>query len=80
MGDIEKIKQCFVAMMAIEIPGTHNEDEDENAEGNNDVLSEEMKEKKRVAIKYITDAAKLISSVVEDDDVILGYQWIIDCL
>ena len=67
-------------MMAIEIPGTHNEDEDENAEGNNDVLSEEMKEKKRVAIKYITDAAKLISSVVEDDDVILGYQWIIDCL
>jgi len=67
-------------MMAIEIPGTHNEDEDENSEGNNDVLSEEMKEKKRVAIKYITDAAKLISSVVEDDDVILGYQWIIDCL
>ena len=39
-----------------------------------------MKEKKRVAIKYITDAAKLISGVIEDDDVIAGYQWIIDCL
>ena len=49
-------------------------------EGQNDVLSEEIKEKKRVAIKYITDAAKLISGVIEDDDLILGYQWIIDCL
>ena len=32
LGDIEKIKQCFVAMMAIEIPGTQG-DEDEGAEG-----------------------------------------------
>ena len=67
-------------MMAIEIPGNQQDEEDEVGEGNNDVLSEEMKEKKRVAIKYLTDAAKLISSIVEDDDVILGYQWIIDCL
>ncbi len=67
-------------MMAIEIPGTQQDEEDEVGDGNNDVLSEEMKEKKRVAIKYLTDAAKLISSIVEDDDVILGYQWIIDCL
>jgi hypothetical protein len=66
--------------MAIEIPGTQQDEEDEVGDGNNDVLSEEMKEKKRVAIKYLTDAAKLISSIVEDDDVILGYQWIIDCL
>jgi intraflagellar transport protein 88 len=65
--------------MAIEIPGTHGDD-DEGGEGQNDVLSEEMKEKKRIAIKYITDAAKLISGVVEDDDIIAGYQWIIDCL
>ena len=67
-------------MMSIEIPGNQQDEEDEVGEGNNDVLSEEMKEKKRVAIKYLTDAAKLISSIVEDDDVILGYQWIIDCL
>ena len=31
-GRMEKIKQCFVAMMAIEIPGTQG-DEDEGAEG-----------------------------------------------
>jgi hypothetical protein len=36
-------------------------------------LNEEIKEKKRIAVKYITDAAKLIASIIEDDDVIAGY-------
>ncbi|MFN9905048.1 MAG: hypothetical protein ACK56F_02840 [bacterium] len=30
-----------------------------------DQLNEEIKEKKRVAIKYITDAAKLIAPIIE---------------
>lgn len=87
LGDVEKIKQCFVAMIAIEIPGLAQNDEDDlkilNQIGDanpQDQLNEEIKEKKRVAIKYITDAAKLISPIIEQDDVILGYQWIIDCL
>lgn len=45
-----------------------------------DQLNEEIKEKKRAAIKYITDAAKLIAGIIEEDDIIQGYQWIIDSL
>jgi hypothetical protein len=74
-------------MIAIEIPGLAQNDEDDlkilNQIGDTnpqDQLNEEIKEKKRVAIKYITDAAKLIAPIIEQDDLILGYQWIIDCL
>ena len=31
LGDVEKIKQCFIAMLNIEIPGINN-DEDDNME------------------------------------------------
>lgn len=80
LGDVEKIKQCFIAMLSIEIPGlTQNDDDDLKLLGSlgesspQDQLNEEIKEKKRVAVKYITDAAKLIAGIIEEDDVIAGY-------
>ena len=30
----------------------------------------EIKEKKRAAVKYITDAAKLIAGIIEEEDII----------
>jgi hypothetical protein len=29
LGDIEKIKQCFIAMLGIEIPGLNSNDDDD---------------------------------------------------
>jgi len=74
-------------MLNIEIPGL-NTDEDENMEVLNsldhnspqDQLNEEIREKKRIAIHYITSAAKLIASRIDEEDIIQGYQWIIDSL
>jgi intraflagellar transport protein 88 len=44
-----------------------------------DTLREDIKEKKREAIKIIVDCSKLIAPVIEDD-IILGYDWILDTL
>ena len=44
-----------------------------------DTLREDIKEKKRQAIKIIVDSAKLIAPVIEDD-IIQGYEWIIEAL
>lgn len=45
-----------------------------------DTLREDIKEKKRLAIKLIVDAAKLIAPVIENKDIVLGYEWILDQL
>jgi intraflagellar transport protein 88 len=42
-------------------------------------LKEYLKEQKKIALKFITDAAKLIAPVIEED-VINGYDWIIEML
>jgi intraflagellar transport protein 88 len=41
------------------------------------MLREDIKEKRREAIRYIVDAAKLIATVIEDDP-IAGYEWVIE--
>lgn len=46
----------------------------------NDSLREDIKEKKRVAIKFIVDAAKLISPIIEGGDLVAGYEWILETL
>ena len=44
-----------------------------------DPLKEYLKKRKKESMKYITDAAKLIAGVIEDD-VLSGYDWIIEML
>lgn len=81
-GDRTKMKECFVTMIGIEIPGNEEEEEDEFAKkdaGNSDLLMEDIKEKKREGLKYIVDSAKLIASKIEDDEV-AGFDWIIETL
>ena len=69
-------------MIGIEIPGNEEEEEDEFAKkeaGTPDQLMEDIKEKKREGLKYIVDAAKLIASKIEDEE-ITGFDWIIETL
>ena len=83
IGDKDRLKRYFTVMVNIELPGLEEElDEelvptkDDAPETGNDKLKEELKEKKRTALKFIVDAAKLIAPVIEED-VIEGYEWII---
>lgn len=76
------MKECFVNMIGIEIPGTDLEEEenlDQKEAGNEDKLKEEIKERRREGFKYIVDAAKLIASKIENDES-AGFEWIIDIL
>jgi len=84
IGDKDRLKRYFTVMLNIELPGLEEElDEDliqtkdSPAQTGNDKLKEELKEKKRVAMKFIVDAAKLMAPIIEED-VIEGYEWIID--
>ncbi|EAR82438.2 tetratricopeptide repeat protein (macronuclear) [Tetrahymena thermophila SB210] len=80
-GDKLRMKDCFSSMLGIEIPGyTENEEEEMNQESAfNDPLREEIKEKKRIAIDILVKSAKLIAPVIEED-IIDGYDWIIETL
>ncbi|KRX05596.1 hypothetical protein PPERSA_12774 [Pseudocohnilembus persalinus] len=82
LGDVVRMKDCFVSMLQIEIPGFTEEEEEEMQKDQlyNDSLREDIKEKKRVAIKFIVDAAKLISPIIEGGDVVAGYEWILETL
>lgn len=63
------MKDCFVSILAIEIPGFTEDEEEEMAKDqiNVDSLREDIREKKRLAIKTIVDSAKLIAPVIEGD-------------
>lgn len=82
IGDKDRLKRYFTVMVNIELPGLEEELDEELAptkdgtQTANDKLKEELKEKKRTALKFIVDAAKLIAPVIEED-IIEGYEWII---
>ncbi len=64
-------------MLGIEIPGLNSNDDDDikilkslGEVSPQDQLNEEIREKKRIAIKYITEAAKLIAGIIDEDDII----------
>lgn len=81
-GDVDKMKQNFYQMMGIETFEDIAEDETEEKETEDfkeDLLKIEIKKRKDKANRYILDSAKLIAPVIEED-VIEGYQWIIDTL
>jgi len=82
LGDKNRMKDCFASMLSIEIPGFTEEEEEEMTKETNtytDTLREDIKEKKREAIKVIVDAVKLIAPVIEEDS-IEGFEWILDTL
>ena len=82
LGEPVKMKDCFIAMISIEIPGLSEEDEDELDKDRNpqvDILKEDVKEKKREIFKYIVNTSKLIAPVIEND-IIKGFDWIIEAV
>jgi len=70
-------------MLNIELPGLEEELEEDPIDKENaptsDKLKEELKEKKRQALKFILDASKLIAPIIEDD-LIEGYEWILSVI
>jgi intraflagellar transport protein 88 len=93
LGDKVKMKTWFERMLMIDLPGAEEEeteeilqlqnrtdDKDKNdSMPANDPLKEYLKEKKKEALKFITNAAKLIAPVIEGD-VMTGFDWIIEML
>lgn len=63
----------------IEIPGAMESDEDElmkqEGQTQTDKLKEDIKEKKKEAIRYIVNSAKLIAPVIENGDIIAGFSF-----
>jgi intraflagellar transport protein 88 len=81
IGDKEKMKNNFHEMLHIETLGDDEEETDleDPEKKQDDVLAQEIKERKRKASRFILDAAKLIAPVIEED-IIDGYNYIIDIL
>ena len=90
LGDKIKMKSYFERMLMIDLPGSEeeeteeilmlqNQDEKKDEMGTEDPLKEYLKSKKKEAMKFITNAAKLIAPTIEDDEV-SGYDWIIEML
>ena len=75
IGDKARLKRYFKLMVDIEIAGLEGRLEDSEELLRNG-LGEELRERKRLALKCIVDAAKLIAPVIEDD-IIEGYDWLI---
>lgn len=81
-GDVDGMKQNYYKMMNIDTFEDAAEDDnndDDHEDFKEDLLKKEIKKRKAKASRYILDSAKLIAPVIEED-VIEGYQWIIDTL
>ncbi|CAI2386595.1 unnamed protein product [Moneuplotes crassus] len=91
LGDATKMKSWFERMLMIDLPGSEEEETEEilalqnknkgeeEASDIKDPLKEYFKAKKKEALKSITDAAKLIAPVIEED-VVQGYDWVVEML
>lgn len=71
LGDIERMKACYVNMLNIEIPGLFEEEEGEEymEKKESDNLMEDLKDRKRQACNYLIKAAKLIAPSFSDDEI-----------
>ena len=84
-GDKEKMKNHFCDVVGIETYGDGEDevlkDEEEEKAGNykEDLLAQELRNRKKKASKVVLDAAKLIAPVIEEN-YIDGFNWIIDFL
>ena len=74
------MKDCFVTLLSIEIPGEGTDEESNevnHAKTFTDKLREDIKERRREAVHFIVMASKLIAPSIEDD-IIKGYEWILE--
>lgn len=84
IGDKEKMKPSFCEMLNIETYWNIEEDTTLDLENKKNKLKEdpllsELTLRRNKAIKYITDAAKLIAPIIETD-ILKGYEWLIETL
>ena len=92
LGDTTKMKSWFERMLMIDLPGSEeeeteeilqlqnkNKDDNDGLVENKDPLKDYLKAKKKEAVKYISDAAKLIAPVIEDEP-IQGFDWVVEML
>ncbi len=90
LGDKIKMKSYFEKMLMIDLPGAEEEETEEILQmqateeekeklQSLDPLKEYLKEKKKFAMRFIVDSAKLIVGSIEED-MISGYDWIIAML
>jgi len=84
LGDPEKMKKWFAKMLTLDIPGMEEDEEiildkPEETGLKNDPLKEYEKSEKEKALKYISNSAKLLIQVI-DQDPIAAYDWVIEAL
>jgi intraflagellar transport protein 88 len=83
LGEKDKLKRNFSEMLNIEtfwsLSKAELAEEDNETMGQNDPLVSDLMMRKTQAVKFVSDAAKLISSVIEPT-VEEGYEWVIEAL
>lgn len=89
-GDKEAMRKHFVKMVAISVPGMTEDDEEnfvaDDTQHNLDVprpdlLREDLRSRRELFHEKILTAARLIAPVIdEQEEVAVGYQWVIDQL
>lgn len=81
IGDKEKLKRSFVEMLNIETYWNDDkaDNDQEEEKSNEDPLLAELSLRRNKEISYITDSAKLIAPIIEDN-ILDGYEWLIETL
>eukprot|EP00391_Amoebophrya_sp_Ameob2_P001291 CAMPEP_0179008480 /NCGR_PEP_ID=MMETSP0795-20121207/15737_1 /TAXON_ID=88552 /ORGANISM="Amoebophrya sp., Strain Ameob2" /LENGTH=778 /DNA_ID=CAMNT_0020703565 /DNA_START=412 /DNA_END=2749 /DNA_ORIENTATION=+ len=88
LGDREKMKQGFLKLLQIQPVGHQDEDHLHGEEGDADAqmdeepdaLRQDIKKRQRDAQRYIVNAATLIAPQLEPQDVVSGFDYVIDAL
>lgn len=85
LGDGDKMKKGFSSLSEISVDGADpemEEDMDENpedgAELDSDGLQEEIRKRTKKAKNYILTAAKLCAPILDRQNWVAGYNWVID--
>ncbi|CAD7927124.1 unnamed protein product [Amoebophrya sp. A120] len=85
LGDKEKMKQGFLKLLQIQQVGLDDPEEEESLDHGNvipedDALREDIKKRQREAQRYIVNAATLIGPQIDPQEVVEGFNWIVDAL
>jgi len=81
LGDRERTKKGFARLLSVRTGGMEEEEPDDDPESTvpDDDLKLAQKKRRKVAMKYVTTAAKLISPMIEKDFV-SGFDYVIEQL
>jgi intraflagellar transport protein 88 len=93
LGDVDLMKKGFQRLLTVELPIREGEEDDEGKtdddddNGNSsklelsrDALKEELTQRQKDALAYVTNASKLIAPAIEPGDWAAGYDWVIEQL